>query len=74
MRVDEEEESLEQLGVIDVEDEELLEGCDDEHNNFPVIKNAYRRRKEGDEETEREDHGWSMRPVEEKKRSTTPPP
>jgi hypothetical protein len=43
--MEEEEESLEQLGVIDVEDEELLEGCDDEHNNFPVIKNHYAKRK-----------------------------
>jgi hypothetical protein len=43
--MEEDEESLEQLGVIDVEDDELLEGCDDEHNNFPVIKNHYAKRK-----------------------------
>lgn len=29
-KIDEEEESLEQLGVIDIEDEELLEGYDDD--------------------------------------------
>lgn len=41
---EDEEETLEALGVIDIEDE-LLEGCDDEANNFPVIKNNYAKRK-----------------------------
>lgn len=43
-KVIDEEETLEELGVIDVEDE-LLEGCDDENNQYPVIKNTYARRK-----------------------------
>ena len=32
------------MGVIDIEDE-LLEGYDDENNQYPVIKNTYARRK-----------------------------
>ncbi|OMJ85008.1 hypothetical protein SteCoe_13786 [Stentor coeruleus] len=43
-KVIDEEETLEELGVIDIEDE-LLEGCDDENNQYPVIKNTYARRK-----------------------------
>lgn len=74
---EDEEESLEQLGVIDLEDEELLEGCDDETNSFPVIKNAYARRKGQQKPTveTQEDHTWSRpwRPHNASFRPFTPP-
>jgi hypothetical protein len=74
---EDEEESLEQLGVIDLEDEELLEGCDDETNSFPVIKNAYARRKGQQRPTveAQEDHTWSRpwRPSNASFRPFTPP-
>ena len=74
-KVVDEEETLEGLGVIDVEDE-LLEGCDDENNQYPVIKNAYARRKgqtklakNGDDVT------WTrpLRPHNSSLRPCTPP-
>lgn len=75
IKVDEEEESFEQLGVIDIGDEELLEGCDDEANQFPVIKNAYQKRKQETPKEEQEDHTWSrsLRPHNASLRPFTPP-
>lgn len=75
IKVDEEEESFEQLGVIDIGDDELLEGCDDEANQFPVIKNAYQKRKQEAPKEEQEDHTWSrsLRPHNASLRPFTPP-
>ena len=75
-KVVDEEETLEELGVIDVEDE-LLEGCDDENNQYPVIKNAYARRKGQQKNNNKnsEDAAWSrpLRPHNSSLRPCTPP-
>lgn len=75
-KVVDEEETLEELGVIDVEDE-LLEGCDDENNQYPVIKNAYARRKgqQKNNANGSDEATWSrpLRPHNSSLRPCTPP-
>ena len=76
VKQEDEEETLEQLGVIDVEDE-LLEGCDDENNSYPVIKNSYARKRglQVPESKKTEEHSWSrtLRPHNSSLRPCTPP-
>lgn len=74
-KVVDEEETLEGLGVIDVEDE-LLEGCDDENNHYPVIKNTYARRKGQTKNAKiNDDATWTrpLRPHNSSLRPCTPP-
>jgi hypothetical protein len=73
-KVIDEEETLEGLGVIDVEDE-LLEGCDDENNQYPVIKNAYARRKGQTKNVKGDEVTWTrpLRPHNSSLRPCTPP-
>lgn len=74
-KVIDEEETLEGLGVIDIEDE-LLEGCDDENNHYPVIKNTYARRKGQTKNVKNnEELTWTrpLRPHNSSLRPCTPP-